>query len=54
MYSLYMEIVIAVGTVDNVDNEFNSYRWDNGKLINTTSWESRFILDFGRLWKNLE
>ena len=54
MYSLYMEIVIVVGTVDNADNEFNPYRRDDGKPTNTTSWESRIAPDFERLWKNLE
>ncbi|MBI3739507.1 MAG: hypothetical protein HY258_10720 [Chloroflexi bacterium] len=49
-----MEIVIVVGTVDSVDKVLSRHGLDDRESAHTTSWESRFMPDFERLWKNVE
>lgn len=48
-----MDIVIVVGTVDNVDSGLNPYKWDDKISANTTSWESRIVPDLERCGKTL-
>lgn len=49
-----MVIVVVVGTVDNVDNLFDPYRWESIHAWNSICWDSRFYPDFERLWTTFE